>query len=263
MRKNQTTKQFTRSLLSVIILVCLLLASCITTKKTTYLQEDKEETEAAIAAPEEYRVQINDNLFVRIITPDPKWAAMFNTLPVTASSFTMTELTADLISYPVTTSGTIDMPFLGEIEVAGKTIPQIKKEIHDSLVDYIKDYDVSVRLVNNYVSVLGEVSRPGKYPIYKNHLTILQALAMASDLNEYSNRRRVQVIRQTPEGPVVKEFDLTDRNLVDTEFYYVKPNDVIYAQPIKGKFFRMNQFPFALILSAITTTVLFLNYLGV
>ena len=78
---------------------------------------------------------------------------------------------------------------------------------------------------------------------------------MAGDMGEYSDRYSLKVVRQTVEGSLIKEFDLTDKNIVDSEFYYVMPNDIIYARPMKGKFFRMNQFPITLIFTMITTTI--------
>jgi polysaccharide export outer membrane protein len=91
-------------------------------------------------------------------------------------------------------------------------------------------------------------------------MNIFQALAMGSDLDDYSERHNVQIIRQTPEGTVVKEFDLTKRDILSSDFFYVMPNDVIYARPMKGKFFKMNAFPYSVILSTVTTFVLILNF---
>ena len=208
-----------------------------------------------------YLIQPSDNLFIRVITPDPKWAVMFNTLPVTNTTFSITEQSTELISYPVLPNGSIDVPYLGEVHVAGKTLQEIKKILEAALADYITDYDVTVRLVNNYVSLLGDVNLPGRYAIYKDKLNIFQALAMAGDLGDYSDRYKVQIIRQTPDGAAVKELDLTNKNIIYSEFFYVMPNDVIYAQPMKGKFFKMNTFPFSIVLSTITTGLLIANYM--
>jgi polysaccharide export outer membrane protein len=114
-------------------------------------------------------------------------------------------------------------------------------------------------MINNYVSIIGEVQNPGKYPIYKNRLNIFQALAMAGDLDRYSNRQKIQIIRQTPDGNTVKEFSLKDRSIIGSQFFYVMPNDVIYAPPMKGRFFQMESFPYTVILSTITTFVLLWN----
>jgi polysaccharide export outer membrane protein len=133
--------------------------------------------------------------------------------------------------------------------------------LETALKAYIADAVVMVKMVNNYVSLIGEVQHPGKYLIYKDRMNIFEALAMAGDLDEFSNRQKIQVIRQTSGGNQVKEFSLNDRSIMATEFYYVMPNDVIYAQPMKGKFFQLNAFPYAVILSAITTFILMWNVL--
>ena len=114
-------------------------------------------------------------------------------------------------------------------------------------------------MINNYVSIIGEVNRPGRYPIYKDRMNIFQALAMAGDLGDFSNRQKIQIIRQIPNGSITREFSLTDRDILSSEFFYVMPNDVIYAQPMRGRFFKMDIFPYSIILNTITTFILFLN----
>jgi len=184
---------------------------------------------------------------------------MFNSLPVNSNGINVTELSADLISYTVNGSGTIRLPYVGIIEVEGKSLAEVTEDLDKALKGYISDAAVTVKLVNNYVSLLGEVKNPGKYPIYKDRLNIFQALAMGGDLDDFSNRQKVQIIRQVSNGQVIKEFCLTDRSIMTSEFFYVMPNDVIYAMPIKGRFFKMNEFPYTVILSAITTFVLLWN----
>ncbi len=243
------------------ITLLFLVTSCVTNRKTTYLQGGDAAADSTVTVTDPaYRVQPTDNLFVRVITPEPKWASMFNLMSENVTSIASSEQSANLISYPVLASGNIRMPFIGEIPVAGKTLPEISATIEAALADFITDFDVTVSLVNNYVSLLGDVSNPGRYPIYKEQMNIFQALAMAGDMGDYSDRHRVQVIRRTPGGTVVREFDLTRRSIIDSEFFYVMPNDVIYARPMKGKFFKMNAFPFSVVLSTITTFLLILNY---
>jgi len=243
----------------VLCLVSSLITSCVTNKKLTYLQSEGARDEFIAITPDTYKIQPYDNLFVRVVTPDPQWSAMFNTLSTTGSSYGMSELSADVLSYSVGDDGTIELPYAGKFMVAGKTLNAVKTELDNALKSYVADAVVTVKMVNNYVSIIGEVQRPGKYPIYKDRLNIFQALAMAGDLGTYSNRQKLQLIRQTPEGNIVKEFSIRNRSLIGTQFFYVMPNDVIYAPPIKGRFFQMNAFPYSIILSTITTFVLLWN----
>ena len=249
---------------SLLILLLLLasLSSCVTNKKLTYLQYNGQRNDIAKSvAPSAYKIQPFDNLFIRVVTPDPLLSAMFNTMPVTAYGIGITEQTADLVSFPVDGEGFIQIPYVGRIMVAEKTLDMITVEVEQALKSYVADAAVTVKMVNNYVSLLGEVKYPGRYPIYKDRMNVFQALAMAGDLGEYSNRQKIQIIRQTADGNIVKEFSVNDRSLIVSEFFYVMPNDVIYAQPMKGKFFQMNAFPYTVVLSAITTFVLLWNVL--
>lgn len=244
-----------RKLHLVVIVVPFLIQSCVTNKKTTLLQEYKEsEYTTEYTPPETYLIQTNDNLYIRVATPDPRLSEIFNVMPVGGIMGNAGEST-HLLSYPVQLDGTIELPYLGTIPVEGKTLTEAKQAIEIELAQFVSDASISVKIVNNYVTVLGEVNTPGMYPIYKDRLNIFQALAMAGDLGEYSNRYTVNVIRQSGEGSVIKEIDVTDKNIVDSEFYYVMPNDVIYVNPMKGKFFRMNQFPLTLMLTTITTAL--------
>ena len=247
-----------------LVLITVMASSCVTAKKLTYLQTEKGTTQpdtTVSITPADYRILPYDNLFIRVVTPDPKWSEMFNTLPTTTYSVSVTEQSADMISYPVDSQGAIRLPYAGKITVGGKTLATVTSEVELALKGYIADPAVTVKMINNYVSLLGEVQRPGRYPIYKDRLNIFQALAMAGDLSDFSDRQKVEIIRQTNGGNVIKEFSLTDRSIMSSEFFYVMPNDVIYAKPIKGKFFQMNAFPYSVILSTITTFILILNVL--
>jgi polysaccharide export outer membrane protein len=246
----------------LIMTVTIILSSCVTNKKLSYLQYAKGERNEFIAiTPGSYIIQPYDNLFIRVVTPDPQWSAMFNTMPVTTYSISVTEQSADLVSYPVDGDGFIMLPYAGRIMVAGKTLATITTEVEKILKSYVADAAITVKMVNNYVSLVGEFQRPGRYPIYKEGMNIFQALAMAGDLGVFSNRQKLQLIRQTAGGNVVKEFSVKDRSIIGSEFFYVMPNDVIYAPPMKGRFFQMNAFPYSVILSTITTFVLLWNVL--
>lgn len=237
-------------------LLLVLLSSCVTNKKLEYLQYNGTKNDLIPSVtPSEYTILPYDNLFIRVVTPDPKWAEMFNTLPSSSGGITMTEQSADLLSYTVDGGGGIQLPYAGRFIVEGKTLETIKNELETALKAYIADAVVMVKLVNNYVSLIGEVQMPGRYPIYKERMNIFQALAMAGDLKEFSDRQKIRLIRQTSKGNIVKEFNITNRDIITLESFYVMPNDVIYALPLKGKFFQLNSFPYSVILSSITTFI--------
>jgi len=240
----------------------LMLSSCVSRKKLTYLQYSDKSLkfdEQAVdvrssVTPSTYRVIPYDNLYIRVITPDPEWSSLFNIMPVGAGG-AVTEESAALFGYPVDANGYIEIPFVGKIRAADKTLGEIKADLDSVFKNYLTDAAITIRLVNNYVSVLGEVARPGRYLLTKDRVNIFEVLAMAGDMSEFSNRQRVQLIRPSPYGPVIKEFSLADRNILSSEYYYVMPNDIVYTIPMQGRSFEINSSFWSLFLSTITSAL--------
>lgn len=237
------------------VLFLVLIGGCVHTKEATYLQEYTESLYSGdYVPPEDYLVQTNDNLHIRISTPDPQWSTIFNA-GGEGNTNGVTEASLYLYSYPVQPDGTVELPYIGFVDVAGKTLHEVKSDIETVLKDYIRDADISVRLVNNNVAILGEVMSPGLYPIYKDRLNVFQALALAGDVADFGDRYNIRIIRQGMSGSEVVEFDLTDRKIIDSEYYYVLPNDVLYVKPKKGRYFSVNQAPYTFALTTITATL--------
>ena len=243
-----------------LISIILIFNSCVSRKQMTYLQysetigaSDMPSYESMPSiTPSEYKIMPYDILYIRVVTPDPQWSEIFNPL----SGGTMGAMTAEsaaLFGYPVSIDGFIEIPYVGNQEVVGKTLSEIKSALDTIFQSYVNDAVITVRLVNNHVSIIGEVTAPGRYIINKDRLNIFEALSMAGDMTEFSNRQSVQLIRPSPFGPMVKEFTLKDRSILSSEFFYIMPNDVIYAPPLKGRTFQMNASVYSLALSSIAT----------
>ncbi len=160
-----------------------------------------------------------------------------------------------LQSYPVQLDGNVDLPYIGEVLVAGLTLPEAKTILQTVLQDYVSDASITIRLVSNYITVIGEVNAPGMYEMAKERYNIFQAIAIAGDVADFGNRYKLSIIRQTPQGSVTKEFDITDKNIIDSEFYYIYPNDVIYVKPMKGKFFGMAHWQYGFLLGTFTAAI--------
>lgn len=246
----------------ILLSVLLLLSSCVSRKKLTYLQYSAGSTKYDLSdsdsktsvTPSAYRIIPYDNLYIRVITPDPQWSAIFNIMPVGAGG-AVTEESAGLFGYPVDIDGNIEIPFVGKVEVGGKTLSEIKVYLDSIFKNYVTDAAITVRLVNNYVSIIGEVRLPGRYPMTKDRVNIFEALSMAGDMIEFSNRQKVQLIRPSRYGPVIKEVSLRDRSILSSEFYYIMPNDIIYVMPMPGKSFQVNSSFWSLVLSTITSAL--------
>lgn len=246
----------------ITLLVIMILSSCVSRKKLTYLQYSDKSSGYEMAAgdtkisvtPAAYKVMAYDNLYIRVLTPDPQWSELFNTMPVGPGG-AMTEESASLFGYSVDRDGDIEIPFVGKVNVEGKTLSEIKVELDSLFKNYLTDAAITVRLVNNYVSVIGEVSSPGRYSLTKDRLNIFEALSLAGDMGIFSNRQKVQLIRPSPYGPIIKELTLSDRSILSSEFYYIMPNDIIYALPGRGKAFDINSSVWTLLLSTITSAL--------
>jgi polysaccharide export outer membrane protein len=250
------------SIILISISGLLIFSSCVSKKDLTYLQysDNGNENEMSMSdtktsvTPSSYKVMSYDNLFIRVITPDPQWSALFNTLPV-GQGGAMTEESAGLVGFAVDDHGDIEMPFVGKVKVAGKTLLEIKVELDTIFKNYLTDAAISVRLVNNYISIIGEVNVPGRYRLSKDRLNIFEAISMAGDLSVYSNRQKVKLIRPSTYGPIIKEFSLADRSILNSEFYYLMPNDIIYAMPMQGRVFQVNSTVWTIILTTITSSL--------
>jgi polysaccharide biosynthesis/export protein len=253
------------SITLISLALILIFSSCVSKKKLTYLQySDKngkyditEDNFRNSVTPSAYKIMPYDNLYIRVLTPDPQWSALFN---VDSGTGGVTEESASLSGYPVGVDGNIEIPYVGKVEVGGKTMTEIKAELSLIFSQYVADAAITVRLVNNYVSLLGEVNAPGRYSLTKDRINIFEALSMAGDMSLYSNRQRVQLIRPSPYGPVIKEFSLADRSILSSEFFYVMPNDIIYAIPMKGKVDEVPLTFYTLILSTISTALVIISY---
>jgi polysaccharide export outer membrane protein len=246
--------------------IFLVFTSCVSTKKLTYLQYSGMPYNSSVpvgdpklsVTPAAYKIMNYDILYVRVITPDPQWSALFNTS--TEAGGVITEETATLTGYPVDGDGNIEIPFVGKVQVAGITLSELKVKLDSVFKYYVNDAAITVRLVNNFISIIGEVRSPGRYPISKDLLNIFEALSMAGDMTEFSKRQKVQLIRSSPYGPIIKEFSLSDRSILTSEFYYIMPNDIVYVIPEKGRAFSVNSAVWALFLTTITSTLVVIGF---
>lgn len=182
------------------------------------------------------------------------------------SNLGRSEGSAYIYGYTVSDSGTITLPILGEITVYGLTVEQLKTSIEERAAKYLKDVVVNVRLLSFKFTVIGEVNGPGTFINYNNQLTVLEAIGMAGDITDYGNRKRVLVVRPTKEGTYTYRINLQDKNLLQSEGYFLLPNDVVIVEPIKSKPFQLNiptaSFIISISLSTISTLVLLINFLN-
>ena len=233
-------------------LITLALSSCYTHKVVGLLQEDEKLPQYEKAEYEPYRIAVNDEIIYRLITMDETIAkAMQNQNSAN-----------DVSSFRVYSDGTVDLPFLPPIHMEGLTLKQAEDTLRKYMREIIPDAEVKVSLNNKTFTIIGDINS-GTYNVYKDKLTIFQALAMSGDLANSGDRRHVRIIR--PHGddePEVLEFDIRTNTIIDSKYYYVYPNDVIYVSRSPGSFYKVSSYSgfIGLITSSLSLLIAVLNY---
>ena len=219
----------------IVIGFVFLLTSCVSKKEILYLNNLKA-SDSANFQWSDVIVQPNDILSVKITAEDMELAMPYNlTSGNGAQNIQGTQLL--LQGYLVSNEGEINIPVLGTVAVKGLTYTQIEEKIQKELTEnqLLKNPVVVCRIVNAKVTILGEVRSPGTYTFYENNLTILQALGLAGDLNITGVRKNIKVIRMENNQQLVGEIDLTQKDWMNSPFYFIKPNDVIVVNPNTAK----------------------------
>jgi polysaccharide biosynthesis/export protein len=251
--------------LSIKLLVALMviLSSCTPQRKMVYLQHKNQITDTLNYSRTDYTIRPGDILYVRILTLDEESNAIFNNegsqrLGAGGGGSNMTMF---LYGYTVNEQGEVILPVLGSVSVAGKTVDESVKELEVLVAEYLIGATVIVKLVNFSVTVTGEVGSPGRFYVYDNQISIIDALSMAGDLTDFGNRK-VNIIRQTNDGKGVTYaiLDITDPRIITSEYYFLQPYDLVYVEPQWVKRIGFVQTPFSVLLSTITTALLLINY---
>jgi len=250
---------------AVLLLVLLIIFTfCVPQKKIKYLQKSQSHDTNSFYGNKrtfDYKIQPKDNLYIRIFSLDEKTFMFFNKQ---SSGGGYNDLANDatiyLNSYSVNNEGYIDFPVVGKVFVKDLTVDQVKNLLQQSINEYLNEITVVVKMVNFNVTFVGEVNRPGQYKIYQDEITIFEALSMAGDLTDFANRNKVALIRATKDGSKVFYLDLTSDNILNSQFYYLMPNDIIYISPLRIKQWGFAVFPYAIVFAAISTALLLINY---
>lgn len=213
-------------LLSVIVLI-IVLTGCSSPKEVLYLQDlrNDESLVNTIVQPSVFKV--NDILNIYVSAFDMQAVAPFNL--TTSNGEQMVG-----IDYIIDKDGYIDYPVVGKVKLLGLTVEQGKQMLTKSLERYLKDPIVNIRITNFRVTILGEVNRPGTYPISGEQITLLEALGLAGDMKIKARRDNIMIIRETAGVKTSTMVDITSKKFLNSPAYYLTQNDVVYVQPNKS-----------------------------
>lgn len=250
----------------MILVLTLGMSSCVSKRNSYFLRDFDSDIDAGSVkhADKDYIVKPNDNLYISVKTINPEMNAMFTpnesgTGGMGASLYG-SQVGQHIYGYQVDNKGDVTLPVIGDVNVAGRTLKDVKKQIQLRASEYLKDADIQVRLLNFKVCVLGEVGAPGVYYNYNNSLTVLEALGMARGVTDYARIKDVLVIRQGEDAVHPYKIDLTKRSTLASEAFYLQPNDVVFVRPQKLKNLKLNSEIYTIALSSITTMILIVKY---
>lgn len=243
----------------LLLFVILLSVSCVRQRKLVYFQSKSEKTEYEylLESRRTARIEPLDLLYIHIGSIDQP---QYNFFTQEKQGFNgITEESMSVLGFTVNDSGNIILPVVGNVRLKGLTLEEAAKAIKDVVKDVVSNPIVSIRFVNNTITVLGEVARPGAYTYTKQQINLFNALGLAGDITEYGNKNKVVLIREKEKVIHKYYLDLTKDNIFKSEFYYLRPNDIIYVQPLRVRRFAARD-PYALIISSVTAVLLLLTF---
>ena len=220
------------------LLLAILMVGCNAQERVLYLQDI--ENGAEIEIPESYQIRVKplDQLTIVVNSKDPELALPFNS----ASTYTglakgagSSINSSSLQVFTVDNEGYVTLPIIGKIKCDGMTRSELQTEIENRIKQssYIADPQVNVRFATLQISVLGEVTRPGRFDVKSDKITILDALALAGDMTIYGNRENVAVIREIDGKNVVTKLDIRSSEIFSSPCFYLEQNDIVLVSPNK------------------------------
>ena len=218
-----------------IIALFLVLQSCVSKKEMLYMQdlESFNNTDVTFTS---HTLQVDDILKISVGALMPEAAIPYNKNSGGSAVANGIDV-MKLDGYLVSETSTINFPILGELSVKDKTTKNLENDIKKLLVDggYLIKPNVTVRLLNAKVTILGEVQRPGTFSFTENNISLLQALGLAGDLTINGSREDVVVLRYVDGVQTTARINLTSANFLKGPYQMVKPNDVLIVNPNSAK----------------------------
>lgn len=252
------------------LLLLLLFASCVPTRKEVLLQgeggpqeEVKMNTAVRSFKAEEYTYQLrpDDVISIKVSSTTPSEFDFFNQQAERSiSGFNPQDPL--LTGFKIEEDGTIPLPVVGKVEVAGLTLEQTRAKVEEIVEQYLDSPTVDVKLLSFQFTVLGEVEREGRYTTYNPKLNILEALGTAGGFADYADRSRVKIVRRDLDEIEIAYVNVLEDDLLASPYYYLQPNDIVTVAPLESKNWRTNNMAnVGILFSGISSVALLLNFL--
>ena len=236
-----------------LFLVLLLLVSCVPKKHLSYFNDINDLDEPGINPRVQKAIMPFDRLYVKVLSIDAQTNEIFNASDeMRMSSYGSS---SGLLGYLVDEAGNINFPFVGNINVGGLTTFQAGEKIQKALSDYVPNTAVTVKYVDNQVTVMGEVNRQGVYNFTQDKLNIYEAIGLGGGITRYGDRKNVILLRHEGEKVMHYRMNLGDSKIATKDYYYILPNDVIVVEPLKAVSSSYSNITYTTMLQSITTLI--------
>ena len=244
----------------VAVLFAVAFASCVPQKKMLYLKDaqmaaENISKEYVNERTLDYKLQPGDNLYIRFLNTIDQNSASSLTGDYSTRAYMSSESGIYLQSYTLDEEGFIELPLIGKIELKNLTIDQAKEKMQTEINKFVNQTTLIVKLSNFNLTVLGEVAKPGMYKVYQSQINLFEAIALAGNMTNFAQKDNVKIVRQTENGSEIILVDMGQADILSSPYYYLKPNDIIYVEPLKIKQWGFTTFPYSTVFSIVTLGV--------
>ncbi len=225
---------------ALLFFVLLNFIACVPHRQLLLLNDVTTDAKNAITNQTDLRVQPEDLLSITVSSFNMDASKPFNNessnMATLAQALQGQNNVAEMLTgYFVDQEGFLDFPSIGRVFVNQKTLGEVKAILHEKLQVFLKDAVVNVRFINLKISVLGEVSKPGFIRLTNKRITIFEAIGLAGDLTNYSNRTNILLIRENKGQRTLTRLNLQSSAIFNSPYYYLQQNDVLYVEPNRYK----------------------------
>jgi polysaccharide export outer membrane protein len=246
-------------LILVFSIIAVFISSCVPQEKLKYVQ-DETSTEIKPVYQQirpEKRIRPYDNLYINVMSLDEQTARIFSNQNNSITG----GLNVSLLSYTVNERGAIDFPFIGDIFLVDLTLSEAKAKVESELSQYLSNTAITMKFVNSNITVLGEVRNQGEFPFFKEQINIFQALGYAGGITDYGDKSKITLLREHENEIRYHSLNLTDKKIVESNYFYLEPGDVVIVEAINLKNRNLRPFSYTSFLATVSTLVTVLIFL--
>lgn len=234
--------------------------ACVPVRQLRYFNDIDRNNGTVINPRTQKTIASFDKLYIKVYSIDPQTSAIFNIVEeMRLGSYGG----GAIIGHIVDEGGNVNFPFVGNINVVSLTTAQAAAKIQKALSEYVSNISVSVKFIDNQVTVMGEVFRQGVYNFSQDKISIYEAIGLGGGITRYGDRKNVILTRNIGEKVTHYKLNLSDSKIMSKDYYYVQPNDIIIVEPLKAVSTSYSNITYTTILSSITTLIAVLLFTGV